>query len=105
MPASSTSPIDQRIQRVLLERNGEPITLTELQTRLRREGQFVSPERLRVHLADRAVYTELAGQRYVLRERFSSTNDHTAEATSSPQLFLSDLPAALHTYVVLDLET
>ncbi len=104
-PSRTTTPLGQRIQRILLERKGEPVSLLELQTILRRQGQRINPERLRSVLSDTNVFTALPEQRYVLRDQFEPEHPSSEPTAARPPLFLPNLPKAQKTYMVLDLET
>ncbi len=106
MPTSATaSPLGQRVQRILLEQNGAPLSLLELQTRLRREGQAVSSERLRLILADSAVFTVLANDRYVMRDELYVPVIAPAFDRHAAEVYLSNLPLAQANYTILDIET
>ncbi|PDW02293.1 exonuclease domain-containing protein [Candidatus Viridilinea mediisalina] len=98
--SASATPLNQRIQRMFLEREGVPIALLELQRLLRRQGYPVDLKRLRALLtAD--LYMALADDRFVLRDHLQAAE----EPEQNHALFLVNLPLALETYVVLDLET
>lgn len=104
MTMSRSAPIIQRIERILIERNGSPITLLELHTQLRRQGPPPPLDRLRAILADRQIFTELAGERYVLRDQLAAPTED-AQPLPSQELFLPYLQAAESSYLVLDIET
>lgn len=104
MTTSRSASIIQRIEQILLQRDGAPITLLELHGLLRRQGVAPPMNRLQAILSDRCVFTELADDRYVLR-------DQLAPSTESPELipaqtvYLPNLKAAADVYLVLDIET
>lgn len=103
-PPPSASPLSQRLQRFLLTRPGEPVSIYDLQTELRRQGQGVSLDRLREVLRDRSTFTSLAGDRFMLRSD-SGEPEETVVPTRTETLFLSNVPFGLDDYVVIDLET
>lgn len=98
--STSATPLSQRIQHILLERNGEPLALLEIQRLLRRQGFALDLSRLRVLLTS-DLYTVLADDRYVLRDLLTPS----AQPVASRSVFLIHLPFARTDYVVLDLET
>ncbi len=105
MPApSSVSPLSQRLQQLLLARPGESVSIYDLQTELRRQGQGVSLDRLRVLLHDQSTFTALADDRFMLRADLGAPVMPSAP-TRSETLFLSHLQAGRDDYVVVDLET
>jgi DNA polymerase III epsilon subunit-like protein len=104
MTTSRSTPIIQRIERLLLERNGSPLTLLELHGLLRRQGPPPPLDRLRAIVADRRIFTELAGERYVLRDQLSAPHEETLPQ-SEQGLFLRHLHNARRSYLVLDIET
>ena len=99
-----SSPLSQRIQKLLLERHGEPLSLMEIHAQLRQQGNgSVATDVLQSILEDRALFTILSDERYTIR-------DHLAAPTvDSPQpstgLYLQNFPVARTDYVVLDIET
>lgn len=98
---SSSTPLNQHIQAILLQRNGESVSLLELQRELRRRGMALDLQRLRA-LMDPANYTALADDRYVLRDQLDAP---AVAPAPKPVLFLPTLPQAQYDYVVFDLET
>ena len=103
-PSPSASPLSQRLQRFLLAHPGEPVSIYDLQAELRRQGQGIGLDRLRVLLSDRATFTTLANDRFML---CSDLGEPTASPSPvrSEALFLANLHAGLDDYVVVDLET
>jgi ATP-dependent DNA helicase RecQ len=104
MTTSRSAPIVQRIECILLEKHGSPITLLELHGLLRRQGPPPPIDRLRALLADRRVFTELAGERYVLRDQLAAPIEDMQPLTEQ-RVFLGNLCAAADSYLVLDVET
>jgi len=103
--STSSSPLGQRIQQILLERDHEPISLIALQNSLRQQGYKIAEERLRELLNDRQVFTTLAGDRYVLRDQFDESPCALEHAAPETPVYLINLPLAQADYVVLDIET
>lgn len=100
-----SSPLGQRIQRILLERK-QPIPFLELLTLLRRQGQSVSDTRLRALLANPQVFLALANDYFTLRGHMVEPQDPVEPVEASvEQVYLVNLPKALHDYVILDIET
>jgi ATP-dependent DNA helicase RecQ len=104
MTTSRSAPLIQRIERLLLERSGSPITLLELHGLLRRQGPPPPLDRLRAILADRRIFTELAGERYVLHDQLAAPAE-ALQQLPEQAVFLRHLHAATRSYVVLDIET
>ena len=102
---SRSTPLHQRIQAILLERSGTPITVHELRSLLRRQGNTPPEDRLRALLADRRVFTELAGGRYLLRDDLDALPSDTPEQIPDTPLFVRNFSSASNSYIVLDIET
>lgn len=100
---AASSPLGQLIQSIMHECQ-EPLSIIELQQRIRRKGHRVDLERLREILRDRTVWTELADEHYILRDMFSAENGPMEEPTTQV-IYLPNLPLAQKNYIVLDLET
>ncbi len=106
MPTSpSATPLAQRIQQMLLTRQGQPLSILEIQKTLRRQGQTVALDRLTTILSDTQVFTALPQDCYVLRDQFTGDPALDHEATPAHPVYLENLPLATAEYVVLDLET
>ncbi len=105
MSASSASPLSQRIQRIMLDRQQEPVALVELQSLLRRQGKPVNLEQLRALLTDSHTFVALAGEQYILRGEAEEAAETPEQEQSQTTLFLANLPHAQSDYVLLDLET
>ncbi len=98
------SPLSQRIQKILLERQGEPLSLMEIHAQLRRQGNgSVATDVLRSILDDRALFTVLSDDRYTIRDHLAAPTVDSPQPSTS--LYLQNLPAARTNYVVLDIET
>ena len=96
---SRSTPLHQRIQAILLERSGTPITVHELRSLLRRQGNTPPEDRLRALLADRRVFTELAGGRYLLRDDLDAPPSDTPEQIPDTPLFVRNLSSASNSYI------
>lgn len=88
-----------------MERRGEPITILELQTILRRQGHPIPLERLRAILSDSTAFAALANDRYILRDHFSPAEHASSPSAAIANVFLKHLAGAKRDYVVLDIET
>lgn len=98
------SPLSQRIQKILLECRGEPLSLLEIHAQLRRQGNgSVATDVLRSILEDRTLFTVLSDDRYIMRDHLAVPKIDSAQPSTS--LYLQNLSAASSDYVVLDIET
>lgn len=104
MTTSRSASLIQRIEQILLQRNGAPLSLLELHGLLRRQGVAPPIDRLRATLADQRIFTTLADDRYVLRDHLAAPPE-APEPIRDQTVFIGNLRSTAETYLVLDVET